>query len=209
MEAFAARGLVEDGKHTSVDSLDELWAQEVPPVPVEGGAIGGRMVDLQARFNLNNLIDGSDAVDGVMVDGLQAILDQVNQANSEFSLSPFLANRVVDWIDRNVQSSADGAEDILYLGKPLPYRTANGLMSSPTELAAVDGFSIPAVLVLSEGLPPPSDTQPGLPPLVATLPEFTKVNVNTAPAIVLMSLHKDITRSIADSMVELSVPAST
>src|SRR5690606_18135181 len=36
------------------DHLGEEWAVELPPLPVEGGVIAGRLEDLQGRFNLNN-----------------------------------------------------------------------------------------------------------------------------------------------------------
>jgi general secretion pathway protein K len=202
-ETWATQILVEDNKKTDIDALDEEWATDLPPVPIEGGAIGGKIEDLQGRFNLNNLVDSKGEMDEGQVKAFQTILEQVSLADQQLNLSPFLANRVVDWIDNNLQSSADGAEDLEYLGKPVPYRAANGLMSSPSELAAVAGFSLHATKVLSRGRPAVSDTQPGLPPLVTSLPEYTKVNVNTAPAIVLMSLHKDITPRIAEELEQL------
>jgi general secretion pathway protein K len=114
----------------------------------------------------------------------------VSRAEEKVDISPFMANRITDWIDPNLNSLADGAEDLDYLGiENAPYRAANRLMASPSELAAVMGLSLTDVSALL--------------PLVTALPESgVPVNVNTAPEMVLMSLHEDITTSIAAELVE-------
>ena len=45
----------------------ETWAKPLPPLPIEGGTVAGRLEDLQGRFNLNNLVfaDGTTNPDGV------------------------------------------------------------------------------------------------------------------------------------------------
>ena len=43
--------LKEDKRKTSIDTLDEDWAVELPPTLVEGGSISGSIEDLQGRFN--------------------------------------------------------------------------------------------------------------------------------------------------------------
>ncbi|NOX91398.1 MAG: type II secretion system minor pseudopilin GspK [Gammaproteobacteria bacterium] len=106
-------------------------------------------------------------------------------------ISPFVANRVADWIDPNLNALADGAEDLLYLGLGVPYRTANRLMASPSELAAVAGLSRRDVSALL--------------PLVTALPKSTPINVNTAPEMVLLSLHEDITPRIAAELAAMRV----
>jgi len=47
----------EDGLRNNSDSLDDDWAQTIPPVPIDAASIKGCIVDMQGRFNLNNLID--------------------------------------------------------------------------------------------------------------------------------------------------------
>lgn len=37
------------------DDLTEAWATEIPPIPIPGGTMTGRLFDLQAKLNLNNL----------------------------------------------------------------------------------------------------------------------------------------------------------
>lgn len=198
-ETWAMQMLKEDAQKTSIDTLDEDWAIKLPPIPIEGGLISGSIEDLQGRFNLNNLVSGNAGVnaqaDQAQLKIFQSLLAQVSFAEENVQLSPFVANRVVDWIDPNLNSLADGAEDLVYLGiDKLPYRAANRFMASPSELAAIAGLSLTDVAALL--------------PLVATLPlepaatAATSVNVNTAPEMVLLSLHADISSSIAAELVE-------
>ena len=63
-EAWAADILRQDQVDSpDSDHLSEQWAIELPPLPVDGGVITGRLEDLQARFNLNNLIDAEGRED--------------------------------------------------------------------------------------------------------------------------------------------------
>jgi len=96
---------------------------------------------------------------------------------------------VADWVDPDLNALADGAEDLDYLNLEPPYRAANRFMVSPGELRAVVGFDARSVAKLA--------------PLLTALPEFTKINVNTAPEMVLMSLHENITPQIAQELAEL------
>ena len=194
-ETWAIQMLKQDRKKNQIDSLDEDWAVKLPPIPVEGGVISGSIEDMQGRFNLNNLVDAQNKLDPEQVRILQSILSHVSQVNEKVQLSPFVANRVADWIDPNLNALADGAEDLLYLGgDPVPYRTANQPMASPSELAAVAGVSLQDMAALL--------------PFVSALPRedgaasATPLNVNTAPEMVLMSLHRDITPRIAAELNE-------
>ena len=53
--SWAITVLAADLRMGSTDHYGELWATPLPPTPVEGGTIEGRITDLQSRFNLNNL----------------------------------------------------------------------------------------------------------------------------------------------------------
>ena len=181
MEELAAQVLVKDKKDTGdVDSLLEDWAIPLPPTVVEGGSVAGSVEDMQGRFNLNNLVDGSNKVDLAQVKAFQTVLAEVSAVNEEIQISPFMANRVADW---------NGAEDLEYLNADIPYRAANQFMASPSELGAMLDMSPEDLSVLL--------------PLVSTLPIPTTVNINTASETVLLSLHKDMTKSIAGELIGL------
>lgn len=58
---WARAVLSDDRRASSVDHLGELWAQRVPPVPVENGELSGQIDDQQGAFNLNNVFRGGKA----------------------------------------------------------------------------------------------------------------------------------------------------
>lgn len=198
-EVWVMQILKEDQQKTQIDTLAEDWAMKIPPLPVEGGMISGSVEDLQGRFNLNNLIDASPGNNKGKPDTeqnkiLQRILAQVSLAEKDVQISPFVTNRITDWIDPDSNALADGAEDLTYLGvEKTPYRAANRPMASPSELAAVAGLSLTDVAALT--------------PFIVTLPQAstatsaTQINVNTALPIVLMSLNEDITPQIAEDLI--------
>ncbi|WP_455199543.1 type II secretion system minor pseudopilin GspK [Kaarinaea lacus] len=189
MEELAVQVLLKDKRDTGdIDTLSEEWAIPLPPTTVEGGVIAGNVVDMQSRFNLNNLVDNQQRPSQDQVRIFQSILQQVSRANEEIQISPFMANRVADWIDTNLNALADGAEDLEYLGADIPYRAANQFMASPSELGAILEMTPQAVDALI--------------PFVSTLPIPTAINVNTAPAEILMGFHEDLTESIAGTLVE-------
>ena len=79
---------------------------------------------------------------------------------------------IVDWIDMDgIPSTPDGAEDSVYMGQTVPYRTPNRYITSATELLALPGFGRDRYLKLA--------------PYVTALPYGTTINVCTASGLVL------------------------
>lgn len=85
---------------------------------------------------------------------------------------------LIDWMDPDVEPRGiNGAEDQYYLGLPHPYRTANQIITSITELRLVKGVT-PVIYH-------------ALAPYITALPVKTTININTAPMQVLRSLGMD------------------
>ncbi|MFW2373976.1 MAG: type II secretion system minor pseudopilin GspK [Gammaproteobacteria bacterium] len=182
-ENFAIRALLEDLKENKYDSPNEKWAVELPPMPVEGGFVAGRLLDLQGRFNLNNLSPELNNNHALALERFRRLLQVLK-------IDPGLADAVRDWIDKGVETRIpNGAEDDYYIGLTRPYRTANGLMASASELRLVKGFN-------EEGI---YDKLSGF---IVALPQVTAINVNTASAEVLESLSNDITEQDAKNIIE-------
>jgi len=158
-----SRALLHDDLRVSqVDHGGEPWALQLPPVPVEGGQLVGRIEDQQARFNLNNLVhDG--AVDPDQLACLQRLLVLLD-------LPEALSASLGDWLDADGQPQG-GAEDAYYLAQPSPTLAANRPLTDLAELSRVRGFD-PAV-------------RERLRPFVTALPGTTAINVNTASAEVI------------------------
>lgn len=55
-EDWAAAVLRRDLANSEIDHLGEAWASLPPALPIQGGTLKGRILDLQGRFNLNNLL---------------------------------------------------------------------------------------------------------------------------------------------------------
>ena len=92
-EAWAADILRQDlVESPNADHLGEVWATELPPLPVDGGTIIGRLEDLQGRFNLNNLV-GPDGMEN------QLMRRQFERLLNSVDVDPALAGAVVDWLD--------------------------------------------------------------------------------------------------------------
>ena len=164
------------------DNLGEPWAIELPPLPVDGGTIVGRLEDLQGRFNLNNLIGNDGREDEYARRQFERLLVMVEA-------DPGLAGAVIDWLDPDTELRfPTGGEDVVYSDHDPPYRTANSMITSPSELMAISGFD--------------RDTYRRLAPYVTVLPAGTKLNVNTASDVVLASLSDDIDLGTAASMIE-------
>ena len=171
-----ARGvLLEDARtRGAVDSLDEPWAQPIAALPVERAVVSGSIVDEQGKFNLNNLVKGSNRSD--------ADVNAFRRLLASLGLAPDLADAVVDWIDADDDlTSGAGAENAYYLSLKKPYRAANQPMVQVEELYRVRGFDAAAVAKLR--------------PYVTALPgERTTVNVNTASEAVLAALLPELSR---------------
>lgn len=182
-EAWAADILRQDLVDSpDSDHLAEIWATDLPPLPVEGGLIAGRLEDLQGRFNLNNLITIDGEEDELMRQQFERLLQSVE-------IDPSLAGLVIDWLDPNIDMHfPTGGEDAAYGATDPAYRTPNSMITSISELMAVSGFELETYLRLA--------------PYVTALPIGTTLNVNTASDVVLASLSDDIDLSLATSLVD-------
>ncbi|ALP54307.1 hypothetical protein Tel_14780 [Candidatus Tenderia electrophaga] len=163
----------------NVDHLGEFWAQPAS-FPVEGATLSGSVKDMQGRFNLNALVDSGGRVSTVRLEQFIRLLQLLD-------LNQDLADGVVDWIDSDStpQFGPLGAEDDYYMLQDPPYRAANTLMKSASELRLIRGVD--------------DETYQKLIPLVTALPVAdTAINVNTAPAEVLAALVGRGSVSLAD-----------
>jgi general secretion pathway protein K len=173
-----ARGVLQQDARTSekVDYLGEGWAQPIAALPVERAIVSGLITDEQGKFNVNNLLRDNVRSSPDFL-AFQRLLASVG-------LAPELAEAVLDWIDADSDlAGPNGGEDQYYLALRRPYRAANARMMQVEELYQVRGFDAAAVAKLR--------------PYVTALPATTPVNVNTAPAPVLLALLPDLGERIA------------
>ncbi|MCG8433348.1 MAG: type II secretion system minor pseudopilin GspK, partial [Gammaproteobacteria bacterium] len=131
--------------------------------------------------NINNLLNDEGAIRPEEKTRLTRLL-------SLLSLEPNLADTIADWLDADIDPTGfGGAEDGIYLRKSPAYRAANRALASITELRLVEGMTPEAFDALAQH--------------VAALPTYTKVNINTATAEVIMSLNEGITANDVQSII--------
>ncbi len=178
-EQWAAKVLERDMKTNKTDHLNEVWNNLLPETKVNDGSMRAVVVDMQGRFNLNNLKKKNDAWYAVFQRLLRVL-----------ELDESLADAVVDWIDEDQSvSGTRSAEDPEYLLKNPSYRSANRILGSVGELIWVEGFDEQSITLLA--------------PYVSALPASEmKININTAANPVLRALTKDI---LSESAAEVLV----
>jgi Type II secretory pathway, component PulK len=161
-------------KTVKYDALSDPWAQPVSDLPVDRGTVSGRLIDLQGRFNLNNLATANPQQLKFYSQWLERLI-QLLPGNTPFS-DANLGVAVHDWVDADNQVAGTGGAEVgYYMSLNPPYRPSNQPMLSRSELLAVSGVS-PALY-------------DALAPYVTALPTTdTRVNINTAPAPVLEAL---------------------
>jgi general secretion pathway protein K len=180
-ESWASVVLRRDLQDSQHDSLDEGWSTALPPIPVEGGFVNGRVEDLQGRFNVNNLVKVGGDVNKLQLEYYKRLLDLLD-------LEPALAPALLDWLDGNIDATfPDGAEDDEYLRADIPYRAGNRPLVDVSELRLVKGYTPEVILALE--------------PHVTVLPVPTPININTATPIVLQALHAELDESDIEQLI--------
>jgi general secretion pathway protein K len=171
-EAWAADILRQDAQESQTDHFGEAWARALPPLPIDEGVgtVEGRLQDMQGRFNLNNLVFADGTTNEKAVKQLERIL-------SMLEIEPTWATAMADWIDADTQPGfPDGAEDTVYTGVDPPHLAANMPITRASEMLVLPEFG--------------ADRFRRLEPYITALPVGTKLNVCTAPGIVLDSLSE-------------------
>lgn len=96
---------------------------------------------------------------------------------------------ILDWMDTDTDERfPNGAEDDYYSRMKPPYRTANHALEDVSELKLIRGIDDKVFAKLK--------------PFVTVLPGATPINVNTAPAEILMSLSPAMDRATANLVIE-------
>ncbi len=123
------------------------------------------------KVNVNNLDDRR------LFEVLKRLFDRINVEQP-------VADSIKDWIDRDNFPEPEGAEENYYMG--LGYRPTNGQLKSLGELLYVKGIDEKTFRKLEKYL---------------TIYGSGKVNVNSAPKEVLLSLSSDMSQEAADSII--------
>jgi general secretion pathway protein K len=175
----------EEGRQRDWNGED--WATKQVAAPIEGGSVSGNIIDLQGRFNVNNLVDERGEPDPAQVEMLRRIV-------GNWDLEEGLVDVIVDWVDRNDETGPlGGAETSQYRLLDPPYLAPNAPMADISEVNLLAGMDSKASERLRENL--------------TALPRGTELNVNTMSADVMMGLADNIDPTLATQLAEVVAKA--
>ncbi len=105
-----------------------------PPVPLGGGTIYYKLSPEDGKFNINYLVKSYDQQPNLkMLEMLHRLYEQLGLQREK--LSP-----IIDWIDENSEETGGGAEIFYYNALKPPRKIKNGPLYSLSELTSVKGY---------------------------------------------------------------------
>ncbi len=191
-ESWSRKILRDDARENQIDSHKDGWAQVIPVLPVEGGSLTGCLIDLQSRYNLNNL--GAYTQASFESDLSSPAASQVGVylnllALLERESGDERAAVIVDWIDTDTAPVASGgAEDQDYSIETPARLAANHALVDLSELVAIRGYSAADLAAMR--------------PYVTALRSPTDININTASRTVLRALMAGFDAYLVDAVIE-------
>ena len=172
--SWATTVLAGDMRLGPLDHYGELWATPLPPTPVEGGTIEGRITDLQARFNLNNLAPrGIKSAPNIAL---------ARTLFAQAGIAPALVDTLADAIDRD-ELTDDGQSERQRYGGAL----RNAPLARMAQLLDIPGFNVDHVRALSS--------------LAIVLPEGSPINANTASRALIAAAFPGAPAEIVDKAI--------
>lgn len=137
--------LVDSERSPDFDNASEGWLNEPMQYPMDYGSVGGLLVDLQGRFNINNLVVGTATSGNYTVDQqrfIRLLQSLPVEPNIDLLRAEEITNAVIDWMDSDsTERSPGGAEGYFYSAAEPPRRPANRSLVSVSELRWVNGIS--------------------------------------------------------------------
>ncbi len=160
-----------------VDSLHETWARTFEPVIIGDVELMLWIEDEDRKLNVNLLVDQNGAVIARNKEIYERLLKILRVSDNT------LAARLVDYLDRNT----DGLFE---------KDAKNAALYSTRELRRIEGYTD---AILFGGDPSSQDALPLLPHITAWGPP--QINVNTASAEALQSIHPEMSMEAARAIV--------
>lgn len=206
--------LLEGLQYQAIDALiknQAAWQQQKltqapPPIPTQigpqlfhGTHLQARLIDGYSRYNINNLSSANNQA--AFINLLRNVCPQIDAKDARY-----LAANITDWLSQNERNTSE-----IYAHLQPPYRAAHGPMVDVSELRLVAGMTPaiytalkPYLIALPTGIQdttPHSNNPPAPSPPNEATNQATPINVNTAPAPVLMTLNRNMTLSKAAALI--------
>lgn len=173
----------------SVDAMNEDWGRfgelsQFSGSFFEEGSFTGRIDDEEGKLNINELVYGG-IQNPAMVEQFERFLELMN-INSDS------IDSIVDWLDEDQETEMMGAESDYYNSLDNPYNAKDGRMSNLHEFRLIKG--------MREYLSKKEERYADLAPYLSVYGDG-KVNINTAPPEVLLSLADGMDDAAVDGIL--------
>jgi len=156
------------------------WPIIMPSTKIDNGIITGKIWDLQARFNINNLHFKNNNFN------LHEFIKASDPSITD-NIAKTIANEINSWFDKIDNSPNTTSAN---LSNP-PYQIPNQIMMTQSELLLINGINNKLYTSL-------------IPHIIAIpIPKETAININTAPLNVLMTLGDGLSIEQAKEIIKL------
>lgn len=183
-QQFAVTMIRADAKLNDTDSLQDIWAQPIPPYTFGAHSVSIDIRDEASRFNLNNLYHNG-AVDTAALAVFQRLLTQLN-------LSPDIAIAVLDYQDSDSEVYQDGGDESVVYASPSDHAADSNLpnqaLVSIDQLQHIKGANMEVLAALR--------------PYITAVPYYLPININTASPVLLAALVEGATSQQMQSIVD-------
>lgn len=181
---WASNLLLMDAKQQNNDIIFDQLPQDFTPTDVgltldNGIILQGKINDLQARFNINNLLDSNYIASFSQL--IKIVIPSIDSSTAQ----QITDNITRALISKQHSGTGENNKSLIMVSSSNNPR----LFASVTELRMIPGIS-PAILQQ-------------LLPYISALPETTAININTAPEQVLMCLGKGLSRDQVALIIRL------
>ncbi len=183
---LAVSSLLRD--RTPFTSYSEEWARLPEEIRVGEGILRVKLRDEGGKLNLNRILEDEEA---------QRVLERLFFL---LELDPRLVGGLLDWMDADDLERGPGTEGAYYRELRSPYPVKNAPLDTLSELRDIKGFDDKVLAKLgSQKMFGSLDLQ--------TIPFLTlhsdgRVNINTAPPLLLRALSENLTEEVAESIVQ-------
>ncbi|HXF93695.1 MAG TPA: type II secretion system minor pseudopilin GspK [Nitrospiraceae bacterium] len=167
------------------DALTDLWALPIVGYQLGDGVLSAQIEDETGKLNLNELANVQDPKQR------DSKLKRLKRLLELLQVRPDVAEAIADWVDTDDVPEPNGAESAYYQTLRPPYMAANAPLQTLSELYLIKGMTKEIVQRLE--------------PYVTVYPQNGadgRVNLNTAPPIVIQALDPRITPGMAAEIVQ-------
>ncbi len=191
-----------DGGKNTYDSFHDSWAKvgsEGLPNLYGSGSLSVKINDLGGRIQLNSLVDDNGIHGNAVSVRTKTLLENLFNTGrlGEYSDEDknLIVDAIIDWIDVNDdEKGLEETESSFYQGMQPSYKCKNGPIEFIEELFLIRGITSDLYYGNAEFA--------GLKDLVTVHGADGKININTAPQLVLQALSIDMTEELVESLIE-------